>query len=66
MWPMIALLTGIALCVGGGLLGLLPNPEKPGQFVPLYLLAGALFLGGLAMVFWFQRVGESVARLAAG
>ena len=30
------------------------------------LVAAALFLVGMALVFWFQRVGESVARLAAG
>ena len=66
MWPMIALLAGIALCVGGGLLGLVPNPERPARFVPVYLVAAALFLVGMALVFWFQRVGESVARLAAG
>ena len=65
MWPILALLVGVALCVAGGLLGLVPNPEKPARFVPVYVLAAVLFLGGLALVFWFQRAGESIARLAA-
>ena len=58
MWPAIALLTGIVLCVGGGLLGLAPDTEKPLKFVPVYIIAAMLFLGGMALMFWFQPAGE--------
>lgn len=65
MWPVIALISGIALCVAGGLLGLWADPERPLKFVPAYVLAAALFLLGLAVVSWFQPVGEYLARATA-
>lgn len=65
MWSILTLVLGVAVCATGGLVGLLPNNEKPLQFVPLYLLAALLFLAGLAMVFWFQPIGEYLSEAAA-
>ena len=58
MWPIVALLIGLVLCVAGGLLGLAADSERPLRFVPVYVVAAVLFLGGMALMFWFQPAGE--------
>ena len=62
MWSLLILLLGIGVCVGAGLLALVPNVERPARFLPVYVLTGALFLGGLAMILWCQPIADYVAR----
>lgn len=51
-----AVVVGIVLCTGAGLLALTPDPEKPAKFLPVYVLAMLLFLVGLALVMRLEVV----------
>lgn len=42
--------TGMIICTAGGLLSLTPDPEKPGRFIPVYLVAMLMFITGLGMI----------------
>lgn len=57
----VTLVLGIGVCTGAGLLSLVPDPERPAKFVPVYAVAVALFLAGLAALFWFQPIGTYLA-----
>ncbi len=58
-WLAVGLvIVGILVTTGGGLLSLLPDPERPVKFVPVYVLALLLFCGGLALVLWSQEAGQ--------
>lgn len=41
---------GLLITTGGGLLSLIPDPGRPARFVPVYIVAMALFAGGLWLV----------------
>lgn|GEM_PF-5112427 len=57
---MVIVILGMGICTGAGLLSLVPNPEEPIKFVPVYTLSISLFLGGLATIFWFQKIGNYI------
>ena len=66
MWALLMLVLGIGLCIGAALLALVPPLEKPVVFVPVYAVAMALFVGGLALVLWCQPVGQAIGSLMTG
>jgi len=58
-WPALAAaVVGIVICTCAGLLSLVPDPEQPGRFLPVYAVALTLFLGGLALILWCEDVSE--------
>lgn len=53
-------IVGVAVATCGGMLALLADPDRPAQCVPVFALAGAVFLGGIALVCWYQTVAEQL------
>lgn len=58
-----AVVAGAVLCTLAGLLSLTPDPEKPAQFLPVYLLSVVLFLVGLALVMRLGIVMQFVEQI---
>jgi len=49
---------GVAVCTAGGLLMLAAVPERPVRFLLSYVGAIGIFLGGLALILWFQTIAS--------
>lgn len=49
---------GMIVCTMGGLLSLMPDPERPQRFVPVYLMALVIFVIGLAIIVRCQQLAE--------
>lgn len=57
----VVLILGMGICTGAGLLSLIPSLEEPVKFIPIYTLSMSLFLGGLATIFWFQKIESYIS-----
>jgi hypothetical protein len=55
------LVLGVVVATGGGLLALLADPDRPVQAVPVFVVAGTIFCGGLALLCWFAPLVAYVA-----
>lgn len=60
-WAVI--IVGIVIAVGGGMLALYADPERPAQCIPVFVIAGSVFLGGMALVLWYQPVADGLRGL---
>ena len=56
----LAVVAGIVICTGAGLLALVPDPEQPLRFLPVYAVSMSLFLFGLVLIAWCESVEEYI------
>lgn len=54
-------IVGMLVCTGAGLLSLTPDPERPTRFLPVYLVAMTLYVGGLYLVLWCDELAKQVS-----
>jgi hypothetical protein len=54
----VAVIAGIICCVSAGLIALIPDPERPSRFLPIYFLALTMFLFGLSLILWCESVHQ--------
>lgn len=50
-----AVLGGIVACTAAGLMALIPDPEQPAKFLPVYAFSMTLFLFGLILILWCEQ-----------
>lgn len=56
-WEAItAAVIGMVVCTLGGLLAVSADRERPALFVPAYILAVGLFLGGLMLILFSETI----------